>query len=280
MRRLSLIMTCLIIMTGSSLASDKESVYDRVMRTGTLRCSYVIYEPAVMKDPNTGAFSGFSYDIVNRLGENLGLKVKWIEEVGTGTMIEGFKSDRYDMICTPFWRDSERGRASDFSAPFYYSPMGIWVRPDDHRFDHNLAALNDPKVTLSVMDGTTLTVLARQDFPKAKTLTIPQLSPLTDLLLNVAMKKADAVAIDNYLAKEYLAGNPRSIREITADKPIRVYANSYMFKLGEPAFKAMIDSALTELLNNGYVDEMITKYEKYPGTFYRVEKPYSPNKSR
>jgi hypothetical protein len=48
-----------------------------------------------------------------------------------------------------------------------------------------------------------------------------------------------------------------------------------MVKKGEFTFKTTIDNAITELLNNGYIDGLIDTYEKdYPGGFYRVAVPY------
>ena len=209
------ILTSFVVLQNIDLSSDasvlEESTYDRVMRTGKLRCGYVVYDPAVIKDPNTGQFSGFAYETINKLAANLELEVEWAEEVGTGVMLEGLQSDRYDMICTPFWRNAERARVADFSESLYYSPMGIWVRGEDARFDNDISLLNQESVTLSIMDGTTLAVIADQDFPRAKTLSVPQLSPLSDLLLNVANGKVDAVPIDNYLAREYVANNPQKM---------------------------------------------------------------------
>jgi hypothetical protein len=36
----------------------------------------------------------------------------------------------------------------------------------------------------------------------------------------------------------------------------------------------MLDVAIEDLLNSGYVDKVLDKYEPYPGTFYRVARPY------
>lgn len=261
-----------------AFAGEKESVYDRVIKSGKIKCGYVLYDPAVIKDPNTGEYSGFAYEIINKMAKNLELEVDWVEEVGTGVMLEGLQTDRYDMICTPFWRNAERARIADFSKSLYYSPMGVWVRQDDTRFDNNLSKLNDPDMTLSVMDGTTLVVIAEQDFPQAQTLAVPQLTPLSDLMLNVANGKADAVPIDNYLARDYVAKNPGTLKDITVNNPVRVYPNGFVFKRDEYAFKAMIDAALLELINSGWADKTITKYEKYPNTFYRVVRPYQISK--
>ena len=259
---------------ASGKSEKQETVFDRVMRTKTLRCGYVDYQPAVMKDLNTGKLYGFAYDIVNRLGENLGFKVDWTEEVNPATMIEGLITDRYDMVSTPFWPNADRIKAADFTIGFYYSGMGIWVRSNDHRFDKDIKSINDTSVTLSVMDGTMLVEYAQQNFPKAKTFSVPQGSPLTDLLLNVTNGKADVVVLDNYLAKDFEAANKGSIRQALDGANVRTYPNAFIIKQGETRMKSVIDVALEELMNSGYTDEMISKYEKYPGTFLRMSKPY------
>ena len=36
-------------------------------------------------------------DVLNKIGENTGLKIEWTEEVGWGAQIEGLNADRYDI---------------------------------------------------------------------------------------------------------------------------------------------------------------------------------------
>ena len=47
-----------------------------------------------------------------------------------------------------------------------------------------------------------------------------------------------------------------------------------MVKKGEVEFKSMLDTAIEELLNSGFVDEIIRKYVPEPGAFYPVARPY------
>lgn len=270
---LSVAVTALVVQRSDPQTLG-DTVFERVAESGTLRCGYVNYPPAVVEEVGTGKLSGFAYDLVNRLGENLKWKVEWVEEVNPATMIEGLITDRYDMVCTPFWPNADRVKAADFTVGFYYSGMGLWVRTDDHRFDTDTAGLNEPSVTLSIMEGTTLAEIARQNFPRAKTLPIPDGAPVTDLVLNVATKKADAVIIDNYLAKEFAAANPGAIRQALNGQNLRVYSNAFMVKKGEAELQSVIDVALTELINSGYADDIITQYEKHPGTFLRLIRPY------
>jgi len=53
-----------------------------------------------------------------------------------------------------------------------------------------------------------------------------------------------------------------------------VVGNTMMFKQGEPSFKAMLNTALSELINTGFVERLIKKYEPSAGAYYRVAKPF------
>jgi hypothetical protein len=63
-------------------AARKETSFERIQRTQTIRVSYAPYAPNVMVDPNTRQMSGIFYDIVNLIGQYLGMKIQWTEEVG------------------------------------------------------------------------------------------------------------------------------------------------------------------------------------------------------
>ncbi len=262
--------------------STSESVYDRVMKRGKIRCGYVLYSPGCVKEPNTGKLSGIGIDTLEMVAKNLGLTVEWGEEVGWGTMIEGLQTNRYDMIATPIWTNSNRARLVDFSKPIYYSPIYVWVKNGDKRFSEaNLSSLNSPTYAISTVDGETAEVIAKEDFPQAKKLSVPQLSGVEQILLNVASGKADASFEEPAVAQEFLKHNPGTIEVVPMQTPIRTFPNCWMFRRGQMEFKDMIDTALSQLLNSGAVDKIIRKYEKFPGTLYRVAQPYQrPTKTK
>ena len=87
--------------------AEAKSVYSRVVESGKIRCGYIPYEPGLIKDPNTGKFSGIMHDTIEEIAKSLNLKVEWTEEVGWGTMIEGLERDRYDAICSPVWANHD-----------------------------------------------------------------------------------------------------------------------------------------------------------------------------
>lgn len=260
---------------AGQITAKAESLYDRVMKSGTIRCGYVIYNPGCLKDPNTGKLSGIGIDTIEQVAKNLGLKVEWTEEVGWGTMLEGLETNRYDMIGTPIWTNSNRARLVDFSEPLYYSPINVWVKAGDKRFtEATLSSLNSPKCTIATVDGETAEVIANEDFPLAKKLSLTQLSGVEQVLLNVSSGKADASFEEPAVAKAFLEHNKGAIEQVNLERPIRVFPNCWMFKRGQMEFKDMIDTALAQLINSGAVEKTICKYEKHKGTLYRVALPY------
>jgi len=170
--------------------SAEQSVYDRIIKAGLIRCGYVVGAPGCIKDPNTGKLSGIGIDALELAAKNLGLKVQYVEEVGWGTMTEGLQTNRYDMVASVSWNNSNRARVADFSKPLYFSPVLAYARKGDHRFDGKLADLNSSKYAIATMDGETANVIANEDFPLARHVSLPQLSDLSQMLLTVSSGKA------------------------------------------------------------------------------------------
>ena len=123
MKKLLPALLLLLLLPNLARAADagRDSVYDRVIRTGTIHCGYFLWPPFLEKDVNTGKMSGLSYDIMEEIGKQLSLKIEWAEEVNFASMFEGFASGRYDMICGPMFPTPARARASDFTIPLFYS---------------------------------------------------------------------------------------------------------------------------------------------------------------
>ena len=252
-----------------------ESVYDRVMRTGTIRCAYASYPPFFQKDPNTGAMTGIFVDLMEGLGQALSLKVDWTEEVASGSVIEGLNSDRYDMYCADMWANGSRARVIDFSIPFSYAVMNAYTRADDARLPaDNLAALDDPSVRIVTMDGEMGEIIARQRFPKANRVPLPQNTDYSQLLLAITTGKADVIFLEPTVVAQYEQKNGHKFRNLTPGHPVDLMPNVLAFRRGQPELKAMLDTAMRQMLNNGTIDAIMKKYEPAPGLFLPVAYPY------
>ena len=257
--------------------ASTDSVYDRVLRSGKLRCAYVVYPPSCIKDPNTGQLSGISIDAINLIAKKLGLKAEWTEEVGWGTMLEGLQTNRYDIVATAVWTESARAKVAAFSKALFYTPLYACVKAGDNRFDFNLQKVNDPNIKIATIDGGIGQIVAEEDFPKAHNLSMTQMTDLSQNLLNIASNKADITFADPFTIFRYSKNNPNTIKNVILKRPLRVFPDCWMFKRGELEFKSMLDTVLDELINSGAMNKIINKYEQAPGEVYRVALPYQPS---
>src|SRR3989344_1969059 len=254
--------------------NQSSAVYDRVMKSGVIRAGYIIYPPGSYKDPNTGKLSGVFVEALEGAASNMDLKVEWVEEVSWGSMIEGLNAGRYDLIGTQVWANSTRAKFVDFSVPLFYSGIGVFVRSNDDRFDGDLSKINSSSVRIATIDGEMSAIIAKQDYPHAQTVSHPQLSDNSQILLDVATGKADVTFVEPYIADLFLANNAGTLRNLVIQRPIRIFPNTMLVPTGDIRFKTMLDTALTELLNTGYVDELMLKYVPTKGAFYPVDYPY------
>ncbi len=245
------------------------------MRSGKLRCGYVVYNPGCIKDPNSGKLSGIGIEAIEMIADKLGLKIEWTEEVGWGTMIEGLETNRYDIVATPIWTNANRARIVDFSHSLFYSPIYAYVKFGKKvKSETDLSWINDPTQKVATIDGETAEIIAREDFPKATKVSLPQLSDLSQLLLSVSSGKADVTFAEPAVVVDFLKHNKDVVQPIGVEHPLRVFPNSWMFRRGQEELKAMLNTVLDQLHNSGAIDRIVAKYETSPGTLYRVGLPY------
>lgn len=261
---------------GPTPAPVEKSAYDRVLESKVIRAGYVNYPPGCIVDPKTHQITGAFVDILNKVAENTGLKVEYTEEVGWATMITGLDSGRYDIMGSPVWANSVRGKLATMSEPVYFTGIGVWVRSDEKRFSpaNGWESINRQDVRIAAMDGSTPMLIAKYMFPKATLVTYPDQTGEPQLFLDVTTKKADVFFAEPAQGMAFLKNNPGKVKNLAADQPIKIFANIFLMKGGEFRLKGMMDAALKELQYSGYVDEVLKKYEPGPNAFYRVARPY------
>lgn len=262
-----------IIISSSSFAADKESAYDRVMRTGTIRCGYGMNPPYDQKDPNTGQLSGIFYDYVEALAQSLSLKVEWAEEMGWGDFPTALRSGRIDAFCAPSWITGGRAREVDWVLPVTYQPTVIAVRADDHRFD-DLSKLNDAAVTFVEDEGGSEVKLVKTFFPKAKINSIHEIDAVNQTFMNVVTKKADASLTQAITFAAYDKAHPGELRALSASRLIQMSAEGIAVGLGQYELHRMLSNATQELLTTGKINQIVQSYKLPEGSIYVPQSSY------
>lgn len=267
------ILTAIIIVACNNPKSSNTSSQNELFPNNTIEVGYISYPPGFIVDPNTKEKSGIFNDILVEIAKRNNLKIDYKEEVTWATMIEALKTNRVELIANPVWATKERKANADFSDPVYYSPIGIYVRANDTRFDNDRSKLNDPSVRVAAVDGEINAVIAQQDFPKAQVQPFPNNIDVAQLFLEIQTNKKDVTFAEPLFAYDYMQKNPGKLKNIGENDPIRNYPNCYMYKKGNSAVGDFLNAQIAALIKDGTVDKIISKYEPYKGAVIRVGDP-------
>ncbi len=257
----------------SSSVAAPNNAYERVIKTRTLTCGYAALPP-FMNVSATSEISGPTYEVMNEIGKRLGLKVEWKEETGYGQIPESIRGGRIDAFCGVLWSTSVRAGAMLFSRPTHYIPVHPCVAADSTAYDNDISALNAPDKTFAAYDGDISYQLAQVLFPKAKILSLPELSSPTEVFIALTMKKADVTIFPAFEGLRFAEKNNNALKSV--GKPLFLIPASMFLPKRQFAFKMMIDATLDELRSSGYIDSLVKKYQQYPDSVYSSRAAYAP----
>ncbi len=264
----------LIVFSFPVAAKDKESVYDRVMKTGTIRCGYFTWPPYLKKDPNSEELSGPTFDYMEAIGKELDVKIIWAEEIGVGEAITGLDTNRYDVMCMSLWPDPARLKNTLLTDPIFYSAVYAVTRKGDNRFNGSLTKINNPNVTVVGIDGDITHSVGVDTFSKAKMLALPQMSDASHLLHSIVSKKADVTFVDEGLVKDFIKANGDVVQLIKNVPAVKVFPEVLAVRRDEVRLKMMLDSAINILTTNNYAEDILKNHVTSsfgPSVPYNVE---------
>ncbi|MCP5404895.1 MAG: transporter substrate-binding domain-containing protein [Pseudomonadaceae bacterium] len=259
---------------GDGPSAQRESAYERVMRTGVLRCGYSVLEPFFVKDVNTGKLSGVMYEYMQSVGKALDIQLEWTEEVGYGDIGAALASGRVDAFCAFATSSATRARSMLFADPIFYAPFYVYVEENDTRFDNNISRLNAPDIRFVALDGTTPGVITRQEFPKAKLISLPQLTPVSDLSMFVSTRKADAHISIPEINSFHNKHNKIKHRKVKGVQPLWLLAVGAVVAPDEIQLKNLIDAGTEELRMTQKLDRIIRSNLFEVDGVVSVAKPY------
>lgn len=254
-------------------SSAKQTALQEILARGTLRCGYTSFEPMLIVDPNTKKISGIAHDVMEQIGDKLGVKIEWVEESGWAEFVTALNNKRFDMYCVGNWANAKRARNIAFTNPIAFSPVDVFVRADDARFDNNAVLLGNPNTKLVTIEGGTTNIIVAEQFPHAHLYQIPELSPISNLFIEVDTKKADAAIMDRATGANFMKANPGKVKRADGIV-VRVFPNVYSLNQGEIELQQAVNQALRELQDAGIIDRIIKQYEPLPNSYFPVSSGY------
>lgn len=271
----------LSVITVPSFASDKETAYDRVMRTGVLRCGFAAWEPGVTKDPLTGKMKGIFVDIIEEMARMSKIKVEWTAEVDWGQIPESLKSGKVDAFCNGMAADGGRAKNLAYTTPMSYWSFGVIVRGDDKRFPDgrliSVSNLNKAEYSTAYTEGDVLETIKETELPLVKGVPLPLLGTPADNLMYVKTKKTDFVVLPKVIMQSYEKTNgTKDFRFLKMKTPLRVYGNVIAVDIHEGELQNFLNASLLELIQSSSYGRIMDPYEKnYPGAFMPTKSNYN-----
>ena len=255
-------------------APKTETAYERVMRTQTIRCGYFVWPPYFIKDPQTGKFSGFTYDVAEKLGSLLNLKIEWSQEVYVGQEVDALNAGKIDVICSAMTTSNPNAaKYLEHTNPYLYIGLHMIGRKDETRFK-NVADLNDPAVKISYMDGDVSEVLKRDHFPKATAHALPNTSDPQLMMYDVMNRKADVTLIDIPSLQNFSASNPDKLKVLFDGRTLANYPVIFSTKQEDGRLSKLISSTTAYMNDVGILDQILDANKVDAMGVKRLTKPY------
>jgi ABC-type amino acid transport substrate-binding protein len=251
----------LMVISLSAWADDGLSsvVFDRIQKTQTIRCGYVVYPPFIKMDVNTKKLSGLTVETMEAIGRELGYKIEWAEELSISSAFETINMGRYDMFCAPGWVTAPRIKVSIPTTPLYYDGYFAFVRAGDTRFSGGYDTINSESVRVSIQEGAAIQHLVTAYFPKAKVMAQPSLVDPTVQLTDVMTKKADVAFLEMTTFKDFDKLHPGKVQRTSVD-PFMVMPAALWVPNKEVRLKMLLDDSILILQSNGTMAAFLEKY--------------------
>lgn len=263
-----------------SVTATKSTVFDRVMKTRTIRCAYAAWPPYFVIEPNTKEKSGVNYEIMQEIGRVANLKIEWVEEAGYGTLHDNLTMGREDLFCSGLRQGTSRAQKVEMTDPAFMIPIYPFVRDGDQRFDGNIDAINVSGVTISTIEGSAVDGIVKSGFPLAKRNTLPELAEAVQMLADVAAGKADVVLADEVYVGAYNDKNPdKKLRRVENIRPVKISGSTFGSAKGEWELRDLINAALMELQGDGTIDRILEKHKLIERGILPVAKLYQVSSS-
>lgn len=257
---------------GNKAARPHQSVYERVISSGVLRCGYFPEAPFTIIDPNTGKKSGIAVELAEKIAEDLGVKIEWVSAENFGALTEDLRNGRYDAICASTFNLPRAGRI-DYTIPYAYVPVYAYTQAGRKDFDNKLDQIDLQKVTFAGIDGEGATTIARKNMPQARFSVLPESSSISEMLESVVSKKADISFVMPTVFKNFAASNPGQLQKVLSNKPFYVFNVGFGIKPDEPGLKNILDFMIRNYGANGTLDGLFKKYDP-DSLLFEPQAPY------
>jgi polar amino acid transport system substrate-binding protein len=237
---------------GRTEAVHRENALAHALQTKTLNVGYIIFPPAITKDPNTHELGGHFVLAVKDIAAQAGLEPVFIETDWKG-FAAGLKSRRFDVSIAPTFVTVPRSLTVAFTDPLFYAGNGVVVGAGETRFT-DIASFNRPDVTIAVTQGSAAHEFAERNLTRAQLRILPGADQLL-ALQEVVAGRADAGFANDHDTAKFVEQNPGRVKDLFADHPYNLTPVSWAVATDQPEMLSFLNNSLRALDAQGRLVE-------------------------
>lgn len=224
---------------------------------GEANVPYVFHDPA-----NDRHIIGFEYDLMAALAPLMNRQSRFVQNGWEG-LIPGLSRDLYAMVIDGIEMTPEHKEAVLFSRPYYVTTDRIVVRKGTKGLE-TLEALKGHSV--GTIKSTAAERLLRQQDPA----NFHSYDEETNLFTDLKTGRLDAILIDEPIALYYCSSDMEIVGQ-----PVGQIAYGIAFSKANPALRDAVNQALTTLIQNGKLHEILAKWNLWTPQMAHYTADYS-----
>ena len=223
-----------------------------------MRVGYLVWDPAVIKDPKTGELSGIYPEMVNWIASQLKVKVNW-QETNLASFQAGLASRQFDFSVGPSFITVPRALGASFTQPILYVGNSGLVRKDSKLNPTRIEELNQKGLKVAVLQGQAMEEYVSRFLTQAEIMLIPG-SDLTAPLLAVSSGQAD-VGLSNFVTvARYAEGRPELRGIFMGQDQIEFLPIAWATRHDDVALLNFLNSAITVIKSTGRLESLQKKH--------------------
>ena len=271
MRTVVIVFLLLTALSAPALSASRETGYERMMHSGTLRCGYSVWPPFFEVDVNTGQLKGLVKEVSDDIGNILHVKMEYVP-IAVGDAPQALASGKIDAACGDGPWILAAIKNLNYTESYLYAGVRLYGRADDKRIVNDIT-LNNPSITFVGLDGDLTTDLVQRLYPKANLRTLPGTADPPQMFMDIATHKADYIITDPLSVSLFMKNNPGKIRQM-ADKTAAFYGAGFSVAKDDIQLLLTLNEATKAAIDTGLIDKVIMTYDPKGMFLLPAAKPY------
>jgi polar amino acid transport system substrate-binding protein len=251
-------MMALGIGAGAARADDAGSFWKKIQDAGVLRVGGAEATPYQMRDPKTGQWEGVYIDILQRLADQLGVKLE-VTETSWDNFVSGLIANKWD-IAPSLNRTVKRSLVVNYSIPAHSYQISFVFKNDNTKIDKAWKTLEDfdkTGVTFAVKGGTAEEQILSE---RVKNATINRFPDQDSFRLAVVSGRAD-IAVDDADPNSIFAASYDWSATVLPDPPLARQGVAFGFAKSVSLEEIQtLDILIEQMVATGEVEKMFKDY--------------------